>query len=170
MPFLKLSNLSIEGRISYKELIYFNTYLDAFYQTIKDNNNTIDEAQIKEIIYLINYNSIELQNLKTTIIKSSIDKIPDIAERIDYLYHTLKLISQRNCRLNISYDSNLPSLKEQIIKWVEEEITYLNKSIELKNNQEPINLFTDTEKTKIHSGFTVAQLAYFISYKQMQEL
>lgn len=160
VPFLRLSSVSLDDRMTYKDLIYCTTYLDAFYDEISENPK-LTASDIIEILYCINYNSIEFQNYKTKKFKRESDNLEAYSEKIDYLYHCLKLISQRNCKVNIAYDKDLPSIKHQLTSWVEEEITYLNKKIQLTTAPRELNLFSDQEKVKLQSGLTVAQLAFF---------
>lgn len=160
VPFLRLSSVSIDVRMTYKDLIYCTTYLDAFYDEISENPK-ITTSEIIELLYCINYNSIEFQNYKTKNIKLESDIREEYSEKIDYLYHCLKSISQRNCKVNIAYDKDLPSIKHQLISWVEEEITYLSKKLQLISAPQSLNLFSDHEKVKLQSGLSVAQLAFF---------
>lgn len=160
VPILKLSNVSIEDRMTYKDLIYFTAYLNAFHEEIKENPE-LSSFDIIELLYRVNYNSIEFQNYKTKKFKQEAEKREEISEKIDYLYHCLKSISQRNCKVNIAFDCDLPSIKDQLISWVEEEITYLNKKLQLSLKPQALNLFSDEEKVKLQSGLTVSQLAFF---------
>ena len=168
VPFLKLSSLNNDERMTYKDLIYLNIYLQAFYDEIKENNNTINEEQINELMYRVNYNSFEIQYYKTTLIKIEVEAIESISDKIDYLYHSLKIVNQHRSRVNIAFDEGLTSLKDQLTMWLEEEIKYLNKKTALNKNQNDINLFSETEKTKIDTGLTVAQLALF--FKLMSDV
>ena len=56
VPFLKLSAITLEERISYKELIYLNVYLMAFYEKITDDFVFTEESVLQLIIDL-NYNA-----------------------------------------------------------------------------------------------------------------
>ncbi len=159
-PFLRIGNVSLEARMTYKDLIYHTTYLDAFYDEIIENPK-LNTSDIIDILYCVNYNSIEFQNFKTKKFKLESDSREEYSEKIDYLYHCLKSISQRNCKVNIAYDKDLPSIKHQLISWVEEEITYLSKKLQLSSTPKSLNLFSDDEKVKLQSGLTVAQLAFF---------
>ncbi|MBK8368455.1 MAG: hypothetical protein IPL10_13855 [Bacteroidetes bacterium] len=105
IPFLKLSALKIEERMTYKDLIYLNVYLQAFYDEIKENDNTINEVQVNELLYRINYNSFEIQFYKTALIKIEVEAIESISDKIDYLYHSLKIVNQRRSKVNIAFDS-----------------------------------------------------------------
>ncbi len=161
VPFLKLSAITIEERISYKELIYFNTYLTAFYDEIENSEQAITESRIKEILYEVNFNSIDFFNFEIQAIQLTSNQYDSISEKIDYYYHCLKTVNQRHCKLHIAFSPELNSLKQQLIFWIEEEISYLNKKIALNKPEQKVNLFSDIEKVKLQSGLTVAQLAFF---------
>lgn len=161
VPFLKLSSITLEERISYKELIYLNTYLQAFYDEMQRRNEPITEAVVFEILYRVNYNSSDLFFYKTSLFNAQVALKESIPEKIDFLYHCLKLVSQCQCKVNIAFDPALPSLKDQLTGWLEEEINYLNKKLLLQNRTQTQNLFSEEEKAKIDYGLTVAQLALF---------
>lgn len=160
VPFLKLSAITLEERISYKELIYLNVYLMAFYEKITDDFVFTEESVLQLIIDL-NYNTIEMFNVFINKIIQASNAYESIHEKLDFLFHYLKIVNQKHCRTKLFYNSNLPSLKYQIIGWIEEEINYLTKKTQLQSQQQQPNLFTQLEKTKIQSGLSVAQLAYF---------
>lgn len=161
MPFLRLNATRFEERLTYKDLIYHNCYLQAFYDEIKENNNSISESQINELLYKVNYNSFEIQCHKTTLIIKEIEMIENVPDKIVFLYHSLKIVNQRRCKVNIAFDTTLTSLKDQLTGWIEEEINYYTKKLRLRMREPGINLFTEEEKVKIEFGLTVAQLAFF---------
>lgn len=160
IPLLKLSAITIEERITYKELIYFNIYLTSFYEKVNDELMFTDET-ILSLGKEINYNSIEMFNFYINRVIVKANKHEELSEKIDFFYHKLKINNQKHCKTRLSYNSNLPSLKQQIITWLEEEINYLTKKVQLNSQQQHPNLFTQLEKPKIQSGLSVAQLAYF---------
>ncbi|MBA4241431.1 MAG: hypothetical protein C0448_11950 [Sphingobacteriaceae bacterium] len=160
VPFLKLSAITLEERITYKDLIYFNIYLTSFYEKANNNIEFTDDivlGTLKEI----NYNSMDVFNYCIENIIKNAKTHEDVSEKINFFYHKLKLVNQRQCKTQLSFNSNLPSLKHQVIGWIEEEINYLTKKIELDTKQQQPNLFTQLDKPKLQSGLSVAQLAYF---------
>ncbi|QRE62576.1 hypothetical protein, partial [Flavobacterium psychrophilum] len=56
-------------------------------------------------------------------------------QKIDVLYRELKNYNQKQTRNFTRYNQKVPSIKEQIINWIEEEIEYLTKKIKLEANQ-----------------------------------
>lgn len=159
-PFIKPNAITVNERITYKELIYFTTYLDVFYQEVK-NSRTISEEQVSKLLYQTNFNSFELLQYKTKNIQLNTEKFIDYSDKVDYLYHSLKTVNQRQCKQHIAYDSLLPSLKNQLTAWLEEEINYLNKKLQVITKPVSPNLFTQHEKVKIQVNLSVGQLAYF---------
>lgn len=159
VPFLKLSAITLEEKITYKQIIFFNAYLSRFYEYF-EKNETIDDKTTFEILIDLNYNCIECVNYKIELIQTTALQTETITDKIDYLYQCLKTINQQQQSTQLYYNSLLPSLKNQITTWLEEEINYHNKKMTL--TKEPPDLFSvQPEKPKIQSGLSVAQLAYF---------
>ncbi|MEJ7736994.1 MAG: hypothetical protein WKF97_06170 [Chitinophagaceae bacterium] len=69
-----------------------------------------------------------------------------------------KTINQLRTRLNYHFSANMPSLKEQVNQWIEEEIKFLeNDSVPetpSKNQIQP--------EDKIHTSLSVAKLALLL--------
>jgi hypothetical protein len=167
-PFLELSVIAFPERITYKELIYSNTFLTAFYDELEQDKSKFTLASIIDILYQYNYNSTELFNFKTNKIKEQLTLYTETSAKIDYLYHCLKIANQRQSKLHIAYNSDLTSLKLQLINWLEEEISYLNKKASLSSVK--LDLFQNEldPSPKIMSGLSVSQLAHF--YKLLFEV
>lgn len=160
-PFLELSIISFPERVTYQRLIYSNTLLTAFYDEIQLENQILSLPLIIDILFLYNFNSKLLFNYKVNKMKSKVIEYSDTSSQIDYLYHCLKTINQRQCMSHIAYETNLPTLRVQLISWLEEEITYLNKKIALNIQQSALVDNKIEPQTKIMSGLSVSQLAHF---------
>src|SRR5690606_15035311 len=107
-----------------------------------------------------NFNSVKFFKYLTFEILEELETHKNDIQKINLLYKLLKNYNQKQIRNFIKYKPNLPSLKEQIISWIEEEIEYLTKKIKLDTNQF-INISSNEEKTKFLTGLSVAQLSYF---------
>lgn len=167
-PFLELSVILFPERITYQRLIYSNTFLTAFYDVIQQGNQTLSLPLIKDYLYHYNFNSKQLFNYKVKGIKTKIAEYSDTAAQKDYLYHCLKTTNQQQCMSHIAYEPYLPSLKQQLINWLEEEINYLNKK-EFLSPHKPDNFEKGTSRSpRIISGLSVSQLAHF--YKLLFEV
>jgi hypothetical protein len=97
----------------------------------------------------------------------STDKIQEVLkfeisdnEKINKLYQLLKYYNQRQTRNFMKLRQNLPSIKHQIINWIEEEIDYLNKKNSL-NKDISFKITQQEEIEKMTTDLSVAQLSYF---------
>jgi hypothetical protein len=160
VPFIRIGLLTGPERITYKELIYFDTYLATFHNLIQAHENLSEDDIIKVLIEL-NFNSkaVLLLNCDRTLEK--INVIESASDKIDFLYLELKTINQVHQRNQLCYNSSLPSLKTLISTWIEEEINYLTKKMAI--HSQPPSLFNSAlkNKLKIQTSLSVAQLAYF---------
>lgn len=161
VPLQKLSSITLEKQITYKELIYFNSYLTAFYEEITLQNGNINEVEIIETLFQVNFNSLDFFTFAIKRVKEEKQIHHSNRDYVSYLYQRLKTINQLVSKLNIVYAPNLPPIKQQIINWLEEEINYLNKKLLLDEGSKQPNLFNQSEKIKIQTGISVAQLALF---------
>lgn len=161
VPFLKLSAFGIEEKITYQQLSYLNIYISSFYDFISVHTpESITDENISQLVKELNYNPVEMFTFIIDRIISKAEPHESLTDKIDFYYQCLKIVNQINCKTPQSYNSNLPSLKHQIIGWLEEEINYLTKKLQLQSQKQP-NLFSQQDKIKLQSGLSVAQLAYF---------
>lgn len=160
-PFLQLSVITVQERITYKELIYSNTFLTAFYDHIQQSTSTLKLSAIIDLLYQFNFNAVDLVNYNISEINKQLIQYTETQDKIDYLYHCLKIANQRQCKFAIAYQTDLPSLKVQLINWLEVEINYLNKKMMLNKQQTSLFNVINEDKPKILSGLPVAQLALF---------
>lgn len=161
VPLQKLNSITLEKQITYKELIYFNSYLSAFHEEISQQNENINETEIIETLLQVNFNSLDFFNFVIERIKEERQNHHTDRDYVSYLYQRLKTINQLVSKLNITYSPDLPPIKLQIINWLEEEINYLSKKLLLDEGSKQPNLFNQVEKIKIQTGISVAQLALF---------
>jgi len=160
MPLQRLSSITIEDRITYRQLLYFTLYVDAFYNAIKASDEPLTEKDICTVLFSVNFNLLEYQGYNIANFQRVLKDMDSPYSKIDYLNHFLKECNQKYCPHGVAFDSKLPTIKELITNWIEEEILFLQKS--LPQNQKPVatGLFTPTtEKVKIMSNLNVSQLA-----------
>ncbi len=160
-PFIKLSTITLQERITYKELIYYSTYLNTVYEEIIQNGNKINYGQLVDVLFAVNFNPIELLQYQVSKIKAELEGCANDMQRLDHLFYCLKIASQRPCKLNIAFDPALPSVKHQFTSWLEEEIAYRSRLLHGTNKVTAKDLFPASNTIKLTTGFSVSQLAYF---------
>jgi hypothetical protein len=154
--------LNILENITYSQFNYYSEFISELSQLLNVQNENVSEENITSFLIELNYNSKSFFNLQVRKIVCDLNNITADKGKIDYLFRTVKTYNQINCICFVSYNPKLPSHKEQIITWLEEEITYLKKSYNLENPN-PMLTPTADNKTKIQSGLSVAQLSYFFN-------
>jgi tRNA U38,U39,U40 pseudouridine synthase TruA len=155
-------NLNIQENITYNQFNYYKEFIAELHQLLNILNESVSEENITSFLIELNYNSKSFFNHQLRKIVADLNKITSHKDKIDYLLRTTKTYNQINCISFLYYKPKFPSHKEQIINWLEAEITYLNKTYSLENSNQ-LNLPTPDYKIKILSGFSVAQLSYFFN-------
>lgn len=159
-PLLKIATINIQEKLTYYEFNYCLEFITELYNKFKFTNDETSESEINEFLFNLNFNSLHFFDSITDDIMKELESQENNIEKIDTLYRLLKNYNQKQTRNFIRFNEKLPSIKEQTISWIEEEIEYLTKKIKLQANQ--ISLSVNTEaKIKFLTGLSVAQLSYF---------
>jgi len=159
-PLIKITTLNINQKITYNELNYYSNYISQFYKYLNDSTQSLTSDNIIELLLDLNLNNLDFFDYSTDKIQEVLKLESSTSEKIDKLYQLLKYYNQRQTRNFMKLRQNLPSIKHQIINWIEEEIDYLNK----KNSLEKGNTFPiihQEEIEKMTTDLSVAQLSYF---------
>ncbi len=159
-PLLKIATINIQEKLTYYEFNYCTEFILTLYKQITFENSS--EEAIKECLFDLNFNSTQFFDNLTDGILIELSKQENNIQKIDILYRLLKNYNQKQTRNFIKYNEKLPSIKEQIISWIEEEIEYLSKKMKLDANQFT-NVANNEDKIKFLTGLSVAQLSYFFA-------
>lgn len=160
-PILKLSTINIQAKMSYQEFNYCIEITKELHRVFQ--NETKKRISQKLSCWLIEFNFNAPEFLKYLTDKCMIDlnSLEEHNSKIDYLYKNLKEVNQIQIMIHNRWNNNIPEIKEQLIKWLEEEIHYHKKK--LKNTSTNQELETVPVSTKLHFNLSVAQLAWFIN-------
>lgn len=143
--------------LTYQERDYIMDFTTKLLELIKTNS---DPNQLSEYLFRLNFNSLEFFDDYTDQINSELENLPTDTEKIKELYKNLKSNNQKFLYLQNRLIPHLPSVKEQINAWIEEEIHYLNQ-------KKIVDAFTGAAiqipepEEKILTSFSVPQLGYF---------
>ena len=159
-PLLKITTLNINQQITYNELNYCSNYISQLYKYLNDYNQSLTSDKIIEWLLDLNLNNLEFFDYSTDKIQEALKFESSSSEKIDKLYQLLKYYNQRQTRNFMKLRQNLPSIKNQIINWIEEEIEYLNKKNSL-NKGNSFQITHQEELEKMNTDLSVAQLSYF---------
>lgn len=140
--------------VTYNELMYQK---DLMNELLTDN--TLDSEQsIKEVLFYFNFNDDDYIAYLYQQLASTTESLNSKVEKIAALRYEQKSINQLTTRLTAQLTSNMPSLKEQVNQWIEEEIKFLEtEQAFLKPAKPDIEL-----EDKIQTSLSVAKLALLI--------
>ena len=113
---------------------------------------------IKEALYYINYNEDNFIIYEYEWLKELTAELPTNQEKIAALRFDQKKINQLPLKPNCCYNPNMPSLKDQINGWIDEEVKFLENVQFTKKVADKLNENED----KIHTSLSVAKLAVLL--------
>ena len=159
-PLLKITTLNINQQITYNEFNYYSNYISQFFKYLNNVTQSPTSDNIIELLLDLNLNNLEFFDYSTDKIQEALKFENSDIEKINKLFQLLKYYNQRQTRNFMKLRQNLPSIKQQIINWIEEEIEYLNKKNSLEKGN-PFQIVNREEFEKINTDLSVAQLSYF---------
>lgn len=138
--------------ITYNQLMYQK---DLMSELMAEAANS--EAAIKKVLFYFNFNDADYIAYLYSQLTFLIEPLASKDEKITALRYEQKAINQLPVRLNVQLSSHVPSLKEQVNQWIEEEIKFIEANqatLPIKSEHEP--------DEKIHTSLSVAKLALLI--------
>lgn len=140
--------------VTYNELVYQKDLMNE----LLDKEISTSEISIRKILFYFNFNDDDYVAYFYEKLNALLEKLSTKKEKIIALRFEQKNINQLPARLNCYFSSMMPSLKEQVNQWIEEEIKFI------ETEQIPETLIkTDNETdNKIHTTLSVAKLALLI--------
>jgi len=138
---------------SYKHFHYEKELLQ---HLLKENKPT--DISLRGLLYYFNFNFSSFVIYEFDRLVEMVTQLPTKSEKISALRSELKTINQLPSRINYCYDEDMPSLKEQVSTWIEEEIKYCEAGHFI---QMPVNGNGEIEN-KIHTTLSVAKLSLLI--------
>ncbi len=150
----------ITDKLSDSDAISINSisYMRQLSKEIERQSKPILEENLREVLYCLNFND---ENFVLAEYERFAALTPDTLgknERIRLLKQEQKRINQLTVRLNCYWDNTVPSLKEQINGWINEEIQFIELGTSAALNQNGIAENFD----KIQTSLTVAKLAVIV--------
>lgn len=160
LPIHKIATINIQEKITYNEFYYCIEFISKLYDVLQQKKDDISDSDIIGWLFDLNFNSIEFFDYKTDEINKKLDLLESNNQKIDALYQLLKGYNQRQGDYIKKFHKRHPSIKEQIVNWIEEEIEYLSKKIKLGENIRHDEM-PSKPRVKIQTNMSVAHFSYF---------
>lgn len=136
-------------RLSYHKLLLNELLSSKVMQT---------SQSLMEALYYLNYNDDNFVNYEYEWLKELTAELPTNMHKITALRFEQKIINQLPIKPNCIYNPNMPTLKDQINGWIEEEVKFLeNIKFPEKVTDKP-----DENDQKINTSLSVAKLAVIL--------
>lgn len=140
--------------ITYHQLIYLQNII----HEIETGLTAITETVFRDFLQYHNFNAACFIEYELELLKTELQSIPIYADKSSFLQDRLVSFSQLKIKAGTSFYNEQPSVKKQLIEWINAEI----KQIELKEKDtNGIDLQIATEN-KIQTTLSVAKLAVLI--------
>jgi hypothetical protein len=146
--------VSVSSTLSINSIDYINLLAGEIYRHVK----TSQEQNLRTVLYSLNFNE---ENFVMAEYERFASLSPDTlskSERIRLLKREQKAINQVVVRLNCYWDFDMPSLKEQLNGWLNEEIQFIDSGMTATLNQVGAVASYD----KIQTSLSVAKLALIV--------
>lgn len=137
------------SRLSYHKLLLNELLSQKVIQSLQS---------IIEALYYLNYNEDNFITYEYEWLKELTTELPTNQEKIAALRFEQKKINQLPLKPNCCYNPNMPSLKEQINGWINEEVKFL-ENVQLP---EKVADKLNENEDKIHTSLSVAKLAVLL--------
>ncbi|MEO6731301.1 MAG: hypothetical protein ABIN01_08785 [Ferruginibacter sp.] len=140
--------------ITYSRLSYHKMLLNELL-----SQKVMQTAQgIMKALYYLNYNEDNFITYEYECLKELTTELSTNQEKIAALRFEQKKINQLPLKQNCCYNPNMPSLKEQINGWIDEEVKFLEN---VQFPEKVANKLNENED-KIHTSLSVAKLAVLL--------
>lgn len=140
--------------VRYKDLTYHETLLEELSHLSKSPSN----QQVREILYFLNYNHEAFLEYEFARLLELTANADNNKHKISLLKWEQKLINQYPAKMRVNYDDARPSLQDQLNKWINEEVKYLENDYHHPTLEGTKGGYND----KIHTSLSVAKLAVII--------
>jgi hypothetical protein len=148
-----------EKNINYHELAYLKGFQRGIHYFSERKDKIPGDEQKCQLLVFLNFNSLQFLNFFTQQFKEKEKSCTTNTERIVYYYLQLKIISQLPMKPGLIFNTGLPSIKDQIISWIYDEINYLEKEEQLLPYLPTEMPMEQMREEKVQTSLSVSQLS-----------
>lgn len=139
---------------TYNELVYQKELMNE----LLTDQTLASEISVREVLFYFNFNNDDYIAYLYGKLKALTEPLFTRREKIAALRFEQKNMNQLRTKLNSYVSTSMPSLKEQVNKWIEEEIKFL----EVEPTPEASSKTENEQEDKIQTSLSVAKLALLI--------
>lgn len=144
--------INSDQAISYHQSQYFKFYL----QELSNNKDSLKEQLIR-----LNFNCFSFLHYLTSEIVNDQEELDSYTEKMEMLYLNLKWIKQIQITEK-TYNRSVKSIKDLLIDWISEEISYLEKAVTLEKLPKIDTITSEEKEFKLITDLSVSQLGFLL--------
>ncbi|MFO8234725.1 MAG: hypothetical protein R6U04_04880 [Bacteroidales bacterium] len=148
--------------VSFRRLIYIEKLSKEINNSCLSCPGNSNNCRLKTNLIYLNFNSYRFFCFLTQEITYEYTEKDTICGQIEKLCHHLKQINQVQVNSDFIYKPEQKPLNEQLLSWLMEEISYLEKKRELSSSMVRDNKALLNKDFKIITGQSVSQVAFFL--------
>lgn len=161
-PLDKLTN--INTNLSYQQLIYLRNFTNSLIKKSEQKDYEWNDASLISFLEEQNFNSLRFCQYLINSFNQDLGKVKSLHKRQQLLHDLLRRYNQLPVT-NDSYIDSLPSLKDQMLGWINEELYIAYRKYDNNfygsSRAEQIN-----SKAKLPINLSVAQMAYLMKVEK----
>lgn len=119
------------------------------------------KGSLKELLIRLNFNCFSFLHYLTCEIVNDLEELDSYSEKMERLYWNLKWIKQIQMTEK-TYNKSVKSLKDLLIDWINEEISYLEKSVILEKLPKNDTDNSEAKEFKLITDLSVSQLGFLL--------
>lgn len=154
--------MSSSEKITFRKLIFLKKLLSKVTEYCTLCSGETKSCKLKLKLISINFNNIKCFSLLTKYFLDEYQKVSPLNKQIEVLSYHFKKVSQTHVKAELSYSLEQKTLKELLLDWLNDEITFLEKKRLLNSDIKVEPKDMKLTNFKITTGFSVSQVAYFI--------
>jgi hypothetical protein len=140
--------------VTYNELVYQKDLLSE----LLTDETLGSESSIQQVLFYFNFNDDDYISYLYGKLKAVMEIFSTKKEKITALRFEQKNLNQLTTKLNSYLSASMPSLKEQVNHWIEEEVKFLDS----EQLPEVLHKPGSESDEKVHTSLSVAKLALLI--------
>jgi hypothetical protein len=159
-PLFKVNSRSLEGRMTYRELMYHIQFITNLFELLSTEEHC-SEDRIISFCFELNFNDMKFIEYLIDKMKREIDRCSTEDEVDQMLRKELKLVHQQQLHTRKSFNDRSQPLKTYLVHWLEQEILFLERKLEKSISAIPHQV-SAKEHTKIDLNLSVPQLGFLL--------
>ncbi len=153
------SNDSNKHTFTYRNIIYLKELISELTGVVLDKSL---HKSARDVLLYLNFNKLEFFKYLVDNLQEEYNKVKTSEAKLELLQYQRKLFRQMHTKPNFALFFELPSIKEQVLYWIEEEINFV-ESQNKEAEQLPEKKETEQKtESKISVTLSVGQLGYLI--------